>query len=105
MNLLSMQYVEVMKSAGLSLSMIALIMNDTIKHTDANRINALNILKNKLEELQQKILYYQEVELLMTRIIQSLEVMTCPTDMEQVEDIIKELYAQLVETKEQGGRE
>lgn len=99
MDLLLMQYVEVMKTVGLSLKEIGMIMYDTIKHSDENRKNVLDVLKNKLEKLREKILFYQEAELLMARTIHSLDIMSCPNDMEQVDEMIKELYARKVELK------
>ena len=99
MDLLLMQYVEVMKSAGLSLKEISAILHDTLKHTDESRKNVLDILKNRLKELRNKIRFYQEAELLMTRTIQSLNIMSCPNDMEQIDEMIKSLYARRVPSK------
>ena len=99
MDLLLMQYVEVMKSAGLSLKEISAILHDTLEHTDESRKNVLDILKNRLKELRNKILFYQEAELLMTRTIQSLNIMSCPNDMEQIDEMIKALYARRVPSK------
>lgn len=96
MDLLLLQYVEVMKSVGLSLSEIDIILHDTMEHTDENRINTLDILKNKHEKLERKIIFYQEAERLMSRTIQSLDVMSCPTDMKQVDEMIKALYVRMI---------
>ena len=99
MDLLLMQYVEVMKSIGLSLNEIRVIIYDTVEHTEKNRKNVLNILKYKLEELRKKIQFYQEAELLMVQTIQSLNIMSCPEDMLQVDEMIKALYAHKIDLK------
>ena len=96
-DLLLLQYIEVMKFVGLSLSQIGLIMRDTFEKTEEDKENTLEILKDKSVELKRKILLYQDVEQLIAQTIQSLSVMSCPADMERLDDMIKTLYANMVE--------
>lgn len=91
-DILVFQYIEVMKYAGLSLSQIGVIMNDVEKKSEEHQKNTLNILNEKLAEIRRKILLYEDIECLMNRIIKDLGNMSCPTDMEQVDLMIKAIY-------------
>jgi len=96
MDLLLLQYIEVMKFVGLSLSQIGLILRDTFEKTEDDKKNTLEILKDKSTDLKRKILFYQEVEQLIAQTAQALSIMSCPADMERLDDMIKVLYANMI---------
>lgn len=106
-DLLILQYVEVMKFLGLSLSQIGIILRNTMEKTENDKINTLDILKNKTRELNQKIRIYQEADKLLTKTIHSLENMDCPTDMEQLDSMVKSIYTHMNESSslEKEGKE
>ena len=96
-DLLILQYVEVMKSIGLSLSQIGLILRNTVEKTEDDKRSTLGILKKKSSELNQKIRIYQEADKMLTQTIHSLENMDCPADMEQLDSMIKRIYTHMNE--------
>lgn len=91
-DILLLQYVEVMKYAGLSLTQIKSIMNDVDKKSEKSQRNTLNILSEKSSEIKQKILLYQNIERLLNHIIENLWTMSCPADMGLVDNMIKAIY-------------
>ena len=86
-----------MKFTGLSLSQIGLIMRDTFEKTEEDKENTLEILKDKRVELIRKIQLYQDAEQLLAQTIQALSIMSCPADMERLDDMIRTLYTNMVE--------
>lgn len=99
MDILLLKYVEVMKFSGLSLSKISMIMLDIMEHTEDNRMNTLKILVNKKDDLERKIRLYQELVNLMVHSINELGSMSCPADMEQVDNMVNMIYVSM----EKGG--
>ncbi len=95
MDVLLLKYVEVMKFAGLSLSQIGTVLYDVVEQTEENKFSTLGILKKKREELNRKILLYQEIEYLLDQVIQDLGPMSCPEDMIKVDDMINRIYTKL----------
>lgn len=97
LDLLLLQYIEVMKFTGLSLAQIGIIMRNTIEKTEDDKKATLNILKDKQLDLNRKIFLYQEAEKLLAQTIQSIDGMACPADMEQIDFMIKRIYDNLKE--------